>query len=123
MTFYLAAKYDKREQVGQIAEQLRQYGHTVISRWLTGTHDGLSPAEQMTYAKEDLRDILDVDCLVLFQLPEHDPVPSTGRHVEFGYALALRKKLIIVGNKTSVFHHLEEVEHYTTVEAFLVAQK
>ena len=40
-------------------------------------------------------------------------VPSTsgGLHAEFGMALALRKRLILVGPRENIFHTLPQVEH------------
>ena len=44
-----------------------------------------------------------------------------GRHVEFGYALALGKALIVVGVRSHVFHELDAVTVVPDVAA-LVAQ-
>jgi nucleoside 2-deoxyribosyltransferase len=118
-SLYLAAKYDKREQVNQIAEQVRQSGHTVRAEWLDGSHTGLSEDEQWSYARKDLTDIRACTHFVMFQLPVEHPELSAGRHVELGYAMALGKYCIIVGGGESVFYTL--AHRYPTVEAFLAA--
>ena len=117
MTFYLAAKYDKREQVNQIAEQLRQLGHCVQAEWLDGSHTGMSEDEQRSYARKDLADIQACTHFVMFQLPVDHPECSPGRHIELGYAIGLGKHRIIVGGGESVFYTL--TQRYPTVEAFL----
>jgi hypothetical protein len=35
-----------------------------------------------------------------------------GRHVEYGLALGLGKRLIICGPRENIFHTLPQVEHY-----------
>ena len=41
-----------------------------------------------------------------------EPSTSGGLHTEFGMALALKKRLILVGPRENVFHTLPEVEYY-----------
>lgn len=40
-------------------------------------------------------------------------------HVEFGYALALEKRMVIIGLRENIFHTHPMVEHYHTFEEFL----
>jgi hypothetical protein len=42
-----------------------------------------------------------------------------GRHIEFGMALGLGKRLTIIGPRETVFHHLDEIEWFQTTEQFL----
>jgi hypothetical protein len=44
-----------------------------------------------------------------------------GRHVEFGYALGIRKRVILVGPRQHVFHCLPEVEHYPSWPRLVMA--
>lgn len=118
MTFYFAAKYSNREYVQGIARVFREYGHTVTSEWLEGHHTDRAADKQREYAQADLDDIRKADALVLFQLPCGIPEHSTGRAVEFGYAYALHKPVIVVGHKTSVFHYLPGISSYDTVDEF-----
>lgn len=126
MIFYLAAKFRYRGAVGHIALKLQAHGHTVTSRWLTRDYPGglqeNSETLQATWAREDLQDINSADHVVVFQLPcdalvsEH----SAGRHIEFGYALAQGKQLMLVGGPTTVFHYLPAVMRFHSIDSFLL---
>lgn len=119
MKFYLAGKYDKRLELVRIAETLTHMGHSVQAEWLTGSHSGVTVEEKYEYAVIDLADIEACTHFVLFNLPVKRPEPSTGRHVELGYALAKEKVCIIVGSGESVFYTM--AIRYHTVEEFVGA--
>lgn len=119
MTFYLAGKFRWRLVIRQIATKLKAHGHTINGRWLTG-HDGpmMSPEVQALYAAEDFEDIDTAEVVVVFQFPVDEPEPSTGRHVELGYALGTGKPVILVGLPTSVFHYANGVTRFSSLESF-----
>src|SRR6185295_8893588 len=96
--FYLAAKYDKREQLLPIAAMLLMHGHKVKADWLLGAHSEATPEAQQKYADLDLADINDCTHFVMFQLPTDKPEPSTGRQIELGYAIAREKNCFVVGD-------------------------
>ena len=58
-------------------------------------------------ARIDREDVLRADGLILFAEPELDG--GSGRHVEFGMALALGKPTIVVGRVENLFQRLPEV--------------
>jgi hypothetical protein len=118
MTFYLAGKFRWRLVIRQIATKLRAHGHTINGRWLTGHDWPMSPAAQARYAAEDFEDIDTADAVVVFQFPVDEPEPSTGRHVELGYALGMGKPVILVGLPTSVFHYANGVTRFSSLESF-----
>lgn len=118
MTVYLAARYSRREELCIYADELRSIGHEVTSRWLDGNHE---QADESDPTNEDLRhwaveDIDDIDragWVICFTGGEK----STGRNIEFGYALgrgAGHQLLGIVGPRESVFHHLPCVKVFDT---------
>jgi nucleoside 2-deoxyribosyltransferase len=115
--FYLASKYDKRETLLPIAALLMLHGHTIQAEWLNGSHIGTSEEEKASYAKIDLANIDMCTHFVMFQLPVEAPESSTGRQVEFGYALAKGKHCIIVGDGASIFY--TQAKRYDTIGAFL----
>ena len=122
MMLYLAAKFQHKQICLSLIKPLTRAGHIVIGRWLGGGHDQDVPDHlKHRYAEEDLDDIRLADAVVLLQLPVDDPEPSTGRLIEFGYALALSKKVIVVGKADCVFFHLPSVDRHPTIEAFLDA--
>lgn len=121
-TVYLAARYSRRVEIATYGERLAQDGWEITSRWLLGNHqaenDDLFPgsaAEQ--FAREDLEDLDRAEWFVIF--PEQPREPTTmrgGAHVEYGYALARGKRIIIVGPRANVFHCLAEVDRVATFE-------
>jgi nucleoside 2-deoxyribosyltransferase len=120
MKFYLAGKYDKRETLFWIAEDLITNGHQVQAEWLDGTHSDRSEEAKFRYAITDFQDIDACDTLVMFNLPTEAPEMSPGRHVELGYALAHGKPCIVVGAGDCVFYTLA-VKRFTTINEFLNA--
>jgi nucleoside 2-deoxyribosyltransferase len=99
----------------QLAQQLRELGFQITSHWLDEPHgpktklDDLTPAQLNTYADHDLADIRAADWLVFFSQDPNTATVRGGRHVEFGYALALGKHILIVGPRENLFHFLPEV--------------
>jgi hypothetical protein len=126
---YLAAPYAARDYIrGVVAPVLLGHGHTITSEWLMPTnaitpeHLGTSPAKDdatvMHHAGKDLAEVAEADVLVHFtanyliaRIPQWDGgdtdrslnLHSGGRHVETGYALALNKSVIIMGQPENIF--------------------
>ncbi len=126
---YFAARYARGPKLQPLAAALERRGHTVTSRWITG-HGGTLPASLPSgrlnddpagcarYAQADIDDLRAADLVVSFTDVGGG---KGGRHVEFGVALALGKRLVVVGPREHVFHALPEVEHYPDTAAFLAA--
>jgi hypothetical protein len=119
---YLAARYDRREEMLEYARQLREDGHEITSRWIYGhdVPDGLPPQESFRlhqqYAQEDLDDVYCSRVFILFSDPPGVGVRG-GKHVETGYALALWKRCFVVGRRENIFHYLQEVELHETFDS------
>jgi hypothetical protein len=110
MNIYLAANYERRLEIAEYAKLLYEDGHIVTSRWLTG--EGEQRSEEWC-AEQDLRDLAKSNCQINFTTGE----PSRGgRQVEFGYGIALEHRLVLVGPREHVFHHIQGVEQYNTFE-------
>lgn len=87
----------------------------VVSRWLdepvaaTTTLDQVSWQFKRECALDDLADIVSADVMVFFsENPECAQVRG-GRHVEFGYALACGKPIVVCGPRENIFHYLPDV--------------
>lgn len=132
-TVYLAARYARRLEMLKYKadiDSLRDDAGVklaVNTHWLKGTHDedaftfdrgpinlnttaGVRPDELVgrarSFSRDDLTDIDAADVVICFTEDARE-VPSTGgRHVEFGYALAQGKKIIIVGDVENIFYAL-----------------
>lgn len=70
-------------------------------------------------AEQDVEDVATADLVIVFTSPEGSS--RGGHHVEFGLALGLRKKLIVIGPRQSVFHWLPAVGQFDTFDDFLYA--
>jgi nucleoside 2-deoxyribosyltransferase len=106
---YLAARIRRRDELEECRAQLEAAGIEVTATWLT-----MPPPSEWTddvwahLAELDRADVLRADGLVLFTEPgELDG--GSGRHVEFGMALALGKPVIVVGRYENLFQRLPEV--------------
>jgi nucleoside 2-deoxyribosyltransferase len=121
MKVYLAARFSRLPELNRYRAELEAAGITVTSRWLLGGHEWVgTPDEQIPrerlarFAAEDLEDIDAADVLLCFtESPRSGPARG-GRHVEFGYALAKRKPVIVVGHIENVFYALPQVTHCET---------
>lgn len=117
MKVYLAASYVKRVLIQYFAELLELDGHTTTSEWVSGIHEH-TPWTEATYSRHDLECIDSCDLFMGFTEPIATPAEYKrgGRHVEFGYALAKGKRLVIVGPRENAFYYLPRVEQYDTFE-------
>lgn len=124
-TIYLASRFSRKRELQGYAHRLDAIGLMVTSRWLgdgahewTGVPDHeIPPVAQAAFAREDIEDIEKADLFVLFTEPVGQHGTRGGRFVEFGYALALGKRCVVIGPHENVFCHV--ARQYDTFEAFL----
>jgi nucleoside 2-deoxyribosyltransferase len=128
---YLAAMYSEKNEISAQAEVFRNHGIGVTSTWLEELHHpNIQMSEVATndltcYAENDIRDIESADWFVFHSVEPTIPTVRGGRHVEFGYALARGKKILVVGPEENIFHHLPAVQHVNDWESavnFLINQ-
>lgn len=124
MKIYLCGRYSRRDQLRSVREELLRLGHTVTSRWLDTNWEATErqdrvyssaapPEYREQYAALDLEDVAAADCLIAFT-EEPRSGGRGGRHVEFGAALALGKRLVVVGHRENLFHHHSRVEFFAS---------
>lgn len=125
---YLAARYSRRVEMQTYKKHLDALGFHVTSRWINGGHEidtdvPHSPATlselRGQFALEDIEDLESADWVISFTEPNSSPRSAGGRHVEFGIALALKKRVLVISQKENVFHHLPTVEFFNTWAEFL----
>ncbi len=124
MIIYIAAPYPCREEAQRWAKLLTEAGHLVTARWVTNEgEDSKDPNDQAYYAKIDMEDIESAYSLVLMTGYRGDRSWTGGRHWEAGYAYAKERRIIVVGPRESVFHHIPSVQQYDTIEEMIDAHK
>jgi hypothetical protein len=116
---YLCARYSRFPEMQRYRDDLAIVGYSVPARWIKGEHekiDGIATREQTRqFALDDLEDLRAAELVISFT---EDPTGNAegrgrgGRHVEFGMAHALGKRLIVVGFHENVFHDLPSVEFF-----------
>lgn len=113
---YIAAKYARREEMEEIALMLMNaHGYDITARWVFGGEEGFSQEEIAVF---DLEDVDEADTVISFT--EHPDMYTTGgRHVEFGYAIATGKRLVVIGPRENVFYHFPTVEQFDTLNDWI----
>lgn len=95
MKVYVAGKWNESEHVRVVMNMLKVNGHEITCDWTGHIH----PLKSKEYALEDLEGVKNCDVLLALM-----PDPTTfykGAWIEVGMALALNKKVIIVGEGVS----------------------
>lgn len=129
MKIYLAARYSRKKEMTVVSKKLTKLGHVITSEWIHPIERAQSNEDKNMWALIDLSNIEMADTIICFT--ESEGVGgSGGRHVEMGYALALRKclnspveRVIIIGPLENVFCHLEGVERYNSLNQMLTESK
>lgn len=129
MIFYLASRYSRHDEMRGVRDVLEALGHTVRTGWVD-LHGGAlatsfapdalnsDPAGCAAYAQTDLEDLTASDACLSFTCGTGG---KGGRHVEFGLALGLGKRCVVVGPREHVFHTLPQVEYYASWPLFVRA--
>jgi nucleoside 2-deoxyribosyltransferase len=105
MRVYIAAPYPVREDAQRLMSYLEHHGIEVTSGWLR-EEDSISHE----HAARDLADIDDADALVVLNPEAFHNAGTGGRHVELGYAIAKGKRIILLGERTNMFHALDSIQ-------------
>ena len=113
MKVYIAAPYPLKERAARMARVLALKGIEVTSRWLTQPNPNSDAGARM-----DLEDIAAADALLALNPEGWEEKGTGGRHVELGYALALGKPILLVGERSNIFHHLTSVVQVDEIADF-----
>ena len=119
---YLAARYDRLHEMQVYRDLLEGAGYSVVARWVNGEHEAYeghhNTCINSAFAKEDVEDVVRSDWVISFGESPDSTTRRGGRHVEFGIAVGLKKRLILIGHRENVFHHLPQVEFYRSWQEF-----
>lgn len=121
MRIYLAARFSRNDEMRGVRDVLTALGHEITSRWID-LHGGdqlesaaaivlnSDPASVAHFGQHDIEDMLAADLVISFT--SADGGGKGGRHVEHGFALGARKRVMVVGPRENIFHTLPQVEHF-----------
>jgi nucleoside 2-deoxyribosyltransferase len=117
---YLAAPYQKKEDIRNYAKELRSLGIEVTSRWIDEPDKpnvqlkDVDAAMLRLYAGHDVADVQAADVFVLFTDPTKTIIRQ-GRTVESGLAIAFGMPIVAVGLEfENIFHYLPQFTHFET---------
>jgi hypothetical protein len=116
---YLASRYSRRQELQGYAAQLLDMGIGVTANWLKdggsrewGLDGETDDVNGRRFALLDIDDVARADTIICFTEEQRTGGLATrgGRHVEFGAALALGKRLCLVGPVENIFYLHPRVE-------------
>ena len=123
---YLAAMFSQQLEMRKKRDDLAAICFSVTSTWIDAESSvpeaEMSAIQRDEIARQNLNDIDTADIVISFTV---DPAKYSGlsgrggRHVEFGYAFASWKEMIIVGPYENIFHSIDAVNQFDTWEACL----
>ena len=113
---YIAAKFRDRMTARYLMAHLRGKGHTITVDWTT--HEKSEEGYPVQFADDDLRGIDDCDMFIGVFVK---PYRYKGALVELGAALALEKKVCVIGDaiESCIFYYHPDVTHFKDIKEFL----
>lgn len=102
MKIYTAASFTEQQRIRQYKEPLFQLGHSVIATWLEEQikPNGMTDEEfGRKMAAKDLQEVTTADCVIL---DLEAPSKTSGKMVEWGFALAKHKLGYVVAPEGSM---------------------
>jgi nucleoside 2-deoxyribosyltransferase len=115
LKIYIAGRFSRQKEFLRYRHDLEAAGHTVTASWLDQEvpDENLSLRQAAKYAERDIADLKAADCIISFaEAPRAANFPRGGRHVEYGAAIALGKRLIVISYRENIFHFLPQVEFF-----------
>ena len=109
---YIAAPYARKSEARLARKFLRAVSPniSVRSSWLDHNYgEHTNPTVLRQEARNDLADIDACDTLILLNFEGWETEGSGGKHFETGYAFSRGMLVIVVGQRSNVFHHLPSI--------------
>ena len=115
-SFYIAGKWQEREEVRKLQNELRRLGHLITIDWTW--HEVDDPGYPSQYAVEDIIGATSCDAYVGLFLND---VNYKGALVEMGASLAMGKKVFVIGHAidSCLFSSHYLVSKFDTVNEFI----
>ena len=115
MKIYLASPFEKQPFMRVVRGHLQERGYEVTADWLD---EKTETGQDAALAQRDIAAIQAADVVVVYNPQEFRYSGTGGRHVELGIALMLDKVVVLLGERSNVFHHLVLHRVETTVELY-----
>jgi len=128
MKIYLAARFDRKDEMKKLSLIILSLGIGVTSRWLdeepSPSSEGAKERFLMDTAQMDADDVFAADILVRFSDDLSTPTIPSGwctasRMEDTGMAHAWGKRIVIVGGKQSLFDRFSNRIHVQDVTELL----
>ena len=126
MKFYFSARYSRLPELQAYAQELEALGHVVTSRWISDENENfdlelLDPSNRnraTAHLSNSLGDLTTADAVICFT---EQPRTATlgGRHVELGVAIAMDKRVFIIGPTENIFYILAEDSQFDSFDRFV----
>lgn len=113
MKIYIAAPSELQVEARALRTQIEADASFVVhSSWLDLDFPSeilKGQAVMQNHADMDLAEIDSCDLVVAINPPEFHSKGTGGRHVELGWALKGKKRIIVIGVKSNIFHDHRQV--------------
>lgn len=127
LSFYLAAAFKEQLRLRNYAEELRNMGYVITSRWLFEERDPLHDLQKnedySIYAEQDLEDIRACDVFIIFTVEPTELIKRGGKHFEAGYASGVYKPIVVIGPDENIFYQLKGTTHFNSWSDFISSIK
>jgi hypothetical protein len=114
MRIYVAAPWIRRADAKDVALRLKDDGHFVQSIWHDQHQDTDDPMTLAREAQVDFVGVISSDIVLVLNLEK-----SEGKAVEQGVAIGFEIPIMVVGERSNIFHYLPVVTLVPTVDAAL----
>ena len=119
MRFYIASR--QQETARAMRDAVIALGHSITSHWIEDPEFGAKKSDPEAHYKKwsvlDEQDVRDCDELIL--LTEPGQYSMGGRHTETGMAIALGKRVNVVGGRENVFHRHPLAHNFEDAAGFI----
>lgn len=111
---YVAAPWTHKDTAAEVAALFEQAGFAITRDWWKYDNETDPDLALAQCAYDDVVGVVEADIVIVLNLEK-----SEGKSVETGIALACMKSIIVVGERSNIFHHLEAITMVPTVEEAL----
>lgn len=99
MKIYLTSSFPERIYLRQIADDLGQDGHEIVSDWIYIATSFIDEKDQRLWVSLNVQRIKESDLVIVFV----GAPPSEGCWIELGYALGRKIPVFVVGQASTMF--------------------